>query len=225
MKIAIQRRQHEIEGVMLGSVLQQKWSAERKKPLSCRFFLSWWFASGQWISSGLFSDWGFSQTHTHRDVVWSEPSDTSGPKKDSFFSHQWRSSFLSPYVLHYCSQSRTCLAERLLLAQRSPVAACQVHNWTTRDGKQPLTNDSFEHMLWEMGGFQSLEILFLSHYYLSCLWLNLWITTYHAYEFTKCNIFILKCLIMTMFYLYIVPLCTYIIQKSFQHAQIQRRNQ
>lgn len=40
---------------------------------------------------------------SHRDLAWSEPSDTSKPKKDSSPSHQWCSYFLSPYALHYYS--------------------------------------------------------------------------------------------------------------------------
>lgn len=66
--------------------------------------------------------------------------------------------FLSQYVLQYCSKLRTCLGKRLLLAR--PVAACQTHNWTTRDGKWPLTNDSLQHMLCEIGGFQSKKHAF-----------------------------------------------------------------
>lgn len=76
--------------------------------------------------------------------IWFDPSQAIHPdqRRAASSAINGARSFLSPYVLHYCSQSRMCLAERLLLAQLSPVAACQVHNWTTRDGKWTLTNDS-----------------------------------------------------------------------------------
>lgn len=114
-----------------------------RKRLSCLLCLSWSIASGQWISSGPLSDWGFFHKRTHRDSVWSEPSDTSKPKKGTAPSAIRGA---HPFYHHMCcitalSQGRVW-PDALLLARRSPVAGCQVHNWTTRDGKWPLTNDS-----------------------------------------------------------------------------------
>lgn len=58
----------------------------KREKASSTFTLPWWIALGQLISFVLLSDCGFDK-RTHRDLVWSEPSDTSRPKYDGFFSH------------------------------------------------------------------------------------------------------------------------------------------
>lgn len=57
------------------------------------------------------------------------------------------------------------LAKRLLLAQQSPVVSCQVHDWTTRYGKWPLTNDeSLTQAMWDGVAVGPLEISLFQYF-------------------------------------------------------------
>lgn len=61
----------------------EDWRGKKLRPHSlCLGRLLW----AKPISFVLLSDCGFDK-RTHRDLVWSEPSDTSRPKYDGFFSH------------------------------------------------------------------------------------------------------------------------------------------
>lgn len=85
-------------------------------------------SSGQRISAALFSDWAFSQSVFDQSQAVHQHHRRAGS-----FSHQWRS-LSSPYV-----------AGQTLPGTASPVAACQVHTWTTRDAKRQ-TNET--HAKW-----------------------------------------------------------------------------